>query len=59
MSGIKGQSGRPKGAKKTSKIQIMIEPEIKEEFTRIAESNGSNVSMKIHEFIFKYIRENR
>lgn len=58
MSGVKGKSGRPKGQKKTSRIQIMIEPEIKEEFRRITESNGSNPSVKICELIIEYIKEN-
>ncbi len=58
MSGVKGQSGRPKGLKKTGKIQVMIKPEVKEEFSRITESNGSCPSAVIHEFIYKYIREN-
>lgn len=58
MSGVKGRSGRPKGQKKTSKIQVMIEPEIKEEFRRITESNGSNPSVKICELIVEYIKEN-
>ncbi len=59
MSGVKGKSGRPKkDQKKTEKIQVMVEPHIKDEFKRITESNGSNPSMKIHEFIFKYIKEN-
>lgn len=58
MSGVKGKSGRPRGQKKTSRIQVMVEPETKEEFRRITESNGSNPSVKINEFIIEYIRKN-
>lgn len=57
MSGAKGKSGRPKGKCKTSKIEVMMKPEMKEEFKRITESNGSNPSVTICQFVAQYIKE--
>ncbi len=57
MSGFKGKAGRPKGRKKSAKIEVMIEPQKREEFKHIAESTGTNISVKTRELIIEYIQK--
>ena len=49
--------GRPAGRKKTAKIEVVIEPAIKEEFMRILANEGKTASVEIGSWIRKYIRE--
>lgn len=51
--------GRPKGRKKTAKIEVTIEPSIKEEFMKIISDEGKTASVEIGCWIRKYIKENR
>ena len=49
--------GRPAGRKKTAKIEVVIEPEIKEEFMRIIAREGKTASVEIGCWIRQYIKE--
>lgn len=49
--------GRPAGRKKTAKIEVVIEPAIKEEFMRIIASEGKTASVEIGLWIRQYIRD--
>lgn len=51
--------GRPAGRKKTAKIEVLIEPEIKEEFMRIISSEGKTASAEIGAWIRKYIKSSQ
>ena len=53
--GTKG--GRPCGKIKTAKIEIAIEPEIKEEFMRLLADEGKKASIEIGLWIREYIKE--
>lgn len=53
------RGGRPVGRKKTSKIEVSIEPEIKEEFMRQLKAEGKNASAEICQWIRKYIKEQK
>ena len=55
---MKKKIGRPKGQNKTSRLEIMINPDIKEKFVNITKKMGSNPSVKINEMIIKFISEN-
>ena len=48
--------GRPAGRMKTAKIEIAIEPEIKEEFMDILRSEGKKASIEIGVWIREYIK---
>ena len=48
--------GRPAGRKKTAKIEVMLEPEIKEEFMRLIADEGKTASVEICSWIRSYIR---
>ncbi len=50
--------GRPKGRKKTSKIEVAIEPSIKQEFMKLLAAEGMTASGKICNWIREYIKEN-
>lgn len=50
--------GRPAGKIKTSKIEITLEPEIKEQFMQIAHENNNYCSVLIREWIIEYIATN-
>lgn len=50
--------GRPAGKIKTSKIEITLEPEIKEQFMQIAHENKNYCSVLIREWILEYITTN-
>lgn len=51
--------GRPAGRKKTSKIEVALEPSVKEEFMSLIHENGGNASVMIGQWINEYIKENR
>ena len=50
--------GRPAGRKKTSKIEVTIEPEVKEAFMELLRNNGKTASAEIGQWIRNYIKEN-
>jgi len=49
--------GRPPGKKKTAKIEISIEPEIKEQFMTRIHAEGKSASVEICTWIRDYIRK--
>lgn len=49
--------GRPAGRKKTSKIEVSLEPEIKEAFMSILHEEGKTASVEIGQWIRAYIKE--
>ena len=49
--------GRPPGRKKTSKIEVSIEPMIKKEFMEILHKEGKTASVEIGQWIRDYIKE--
>ena len=51
--------GRPAGRKKTAKIEVLIEPEIKEEFMRLISDEGKTASAEIGTWIRQYIKETK
>ena len=51
--------GRPAGRMKTAKIEIAIEPEIKEEFMEILRSEGKKASIEIGVWIREYIKNRK
>ncbi len=57
MANGKVSCGRPAGRKKTAKIEVVIEPEIKEEFMKIISKEGKSASVEIGCWIRKYIKE--
>ena len=52
----KATCGRPAGRKKTSKIEVSLEPEIKEIFMRILHDEGKTASVEIGQWIRSYIK---
>ena len=57
MNNSTSTRGRPAGRKKTAKIEVVIEPEIKEEFMKLVASEGSTASVELGRWIRKYIKE--
>ncbi len=55
----KSNVGRPAGRKKTSKIEVSLEPKVKEEFMQLIHDNGGNASVMIGQWINEYIKGNR
>lgn len=51
--------GRPKGKTKDTRLNIMISSEIKDEFKKITEKNGTNISVKTCELISSYINQHK
>jgi hypothetical protein len=51
--------GRPPGRKKTAKIEIVIEPDIKSEFMGLLHLEGKTASVEIGTWIRAYIRNNK
>jgi len=49
--------GRPAGRKKTSKIEVSLEPEIKSMFMKILQEEGKTASVEIGQWIRSYIKE--
>lgn len=52
----KNRLGRPPGKKKTSKIEILLEPEIKSQFMELLKSEQKCASIQIREWILDYIK---
>lgn len=50
--------GRPAGRKKTAKIEIAIEPEVKKTFMELLRNDGKNASVEIGCWIREYIKHN-
>lgn len=48
--------GRPAGRRKTAKIEIAIEPEIKEEFMTICYEEGRSASTQLYQYIREFIK---
>ncbi len=59
MKNNNSMPGRPCGRKKTSKIEVLIEPQVKEEFMQILSSEGKNASSEIGSWIRSYIKSMR
>lgn len=51
--------GRPAGRVKTAKIEIAIEPEIKEEFMDLLREEGKKASIEIGVWIREYIKDRK
>ena len=49
--GKQNTCGRPAGRKKTSKIEVSIEPTVKEEFMQILHKEGKTASVEIGQWI--------
>ena len=52
-------TGRPRGRKKTAKIEIMIEPDAKLEFMKLMSEEGKMASVEIGMWIKKYISDSK
>jgi hypothetical protein len=48
--------GRPAGRRKTAKIEIAIEPEVKDEFMNICYEEGKTASTQLYQYIREYIK---
>ena len=51
--------GRPAGRRKTAKIEITIEPAIKDEFMKLLHDEGKTASVEIGSWIRDYIKDSR
>ena len=51
--------GRPAGRRKTAKIEIAIEPEVKEEFMAICYEEGKTASTQLYQYIREFIKMNK
>jgi hypothetical protein len=51
--------GRPAGRRKTAKIEIAIEPDVKDEFMAICYEEGRNASTQLYQYIRDYIKMHR
>lgn len=56
MESTKSRGGRPAGRKKTAKIEIVLEPNIKAEFMELISSEGKAASVEISAWIRQYIK---
>ena len=59
MESTKSRGGRPAGRKKTAKIEILIEPEVKEEFMSFIANDGKTASVEIYSWIRQYINKRK
>ncbi|MCM1121353.1 MAG: antitoxin [Eubacterium sp.] len=60
MSEKKGNNcGRPAGRRKTAKIEISIEPEVKDEFMMLLRNEGKTASVEIGLWIREYIKTHK
>lgn len=60
MNDVKSKNcGRPAGRKKTAKIEIAIEPELKEEFMNCLHDEGKTASVQIGLWIREYLKTNK
>lgn len=48
--------GRPAGRRKTAKIEIAIEPEVKDELMNICYEEGLTASTQIYQYIREFIK---
>ncbi len=55
----KNNCGRPAGRRKTAKIEISIEPAVKDEFMTLLHSEGKTASVEIGLWIREYIKNNK
>lgn len=55
----KSNCGRPAGRRKTAKIEISIEPAVKDEFMALLHNEGKTASVEIGLWIREYIKSNR
>jgi hypothetical protein len=55
----KNHGGRPAGRRKTAKIEISIEPSVKEEFMMLLRNQGKNASVEIGLWIRDYLKNNQ
>ncbi len=53
------KGGRPSGRIKTAKIEIAIEPTIKEDFMKIVRAKGKTASSQIGEWIIEYVNASK
>ena len=53
----KKQIGRPSGKRKTKKIEVLIEPSIKQSFMDLMINEGKCASAEIGQWIREYIQE--
>lgn len=51
--------GRPAGRIKTAKIEISIEPTVKDEFMTLLRNEGKKASVEIESWIREYIKNNK
>ena len=58
-NGRKSNCGRPAGRRKTAKIEILIEPTVKDEFMTILRNEGKTASVEIGLWIREYIKNNK
>ena len=60
MNSMKRNScGRPAGRRKTAKIEISIEPDVKMEFMDLLHNEGKSASVEIGLWIRDYIKNNK
>ena len=57
MEKIAKPCGRPCGRMKTAKIEITIEPEIKDQFMTLVRAEGKKASIEIGTWIREYIKK--
>ena len=55
----KNNGGRPAGRRKTAKIEISIEPNVKGEFMSFLREQGKTASVEIGLWIREYIKNNQ
>ena len=53
----KNNGGRPAGRRKTAKIEISIEPSVKEEFMNLMRVQGKTASVEIGLWIREYLKD--
>lgn len=51
--------GRPAGRVKTAKIEISIDPKVKDEFMKIVHNEGGTASGTIGMWIYEYINKSK
>lgn len=57
MVNKKNSGGRPAGRRKTAKIEISIEPNVKEEFMSLLHEQGKNASVEMGLWIREYLKD--
>lgn len=55
MDNRKSTGGRPPGRKKTAKIEVVLQPEVKNQFMSIMDREGKSASVELGEWIKRYI----